>query len=82
MNLINPNNAYFNLINSYNIGSINYSTHTNYDNNAQVKWFIFWWQSIPGFNNNIPYNNTTLTNWWDLFYNWDDTIRNNKTLWK
>jgi hypothetical protein len=53
---------------------------SNYANDAQVKWFIYWWQSIPGLNNTIPYNNSTLTNWWDIFYNWDDAIKNKTKL--
>lgn len=48
----------------------------------QGGWLIYWMQSIPGKNNGIPYGNFTITDWWDLFYNWDDTIRNNKTLWE
>lgn len=55
---------------------------SNYDNDAQVKWFIYWWQSIPGYNNTIPYNNTTLENWWDIFYNWDEAIKSKKKLYK
>jgi hypothetical protein len=54
---------------------------SNYANDAQVKWFIYWWQSIPGLTNQIQYNGKQLTNWWDLFYNWDDAIKNKKTLW-
>ena len=41
-------------------------------------------QSIPGFENNIDYlkngNNHELSNWWDLFFNWDNAIINDKTL--
>ena len=48
----------------------------------QGGWLIYWMQSIPVKNNGIPYGNFTITDWWDLFYNWDDTIRNNKTLWE
>lgn len=54
---------------------------TNYSNDAQVKWFIYWWQSIPGLDNKIKYNDKQLTNWWDVFYNWDEAIKNKKTLW-
>lgn len=54
---------------------------TNYANDAQVKWFIYWWQSIPGLDNKIQYNGKQLTNWWDLFYNWDDAFKNKKKLW-
>ena len=127
----------------------------NYSNDAQVKWFIFWWQSVPGHlnnvkfskhtinisqididntdsldkniyveyyneynskqikkyktskvyiddifsegnvkiyyfdkNKNIVYNTIstsiktigTLNNWWDIFYNWDDAIKNKTKL--
>ena len=53
---------------------------------SSYKWFIYWFQSIPGENNNIPYlrggEEFTLTNWWDLFYNWDEAITDNRTLWE
>ena len=55
---------------------------SNYDNDAQVKWFIYWWQSIPGYNNTILYNNSSLENWWDIFYNWDEAIKSKKKLYK
>lgn len=50
------------------------------------KWFIYWFQAFPSLNNNINYKlsngiNTRLSNWWDLFYNWDNAIKNKKTLW-
>jgi len=58
---------------------------SNINNDPQTKWLITWFQSIPGENNNISYNrdgrNYKLTNWWDLFYNWDNSINQNKTLW-
>ena len=58
----------------------------SYSNDSHTKWLLYWFQSIPGEDNNIPYEkdgvNYTLTNWWDIFYNWDDTISNNKTLWE
>lgn len=129
----------------------------DWNKNAEVKWFIYWWQSIPGLDNNIKFskytinisqididksdsldknvyveyidgfnnkqikkynisksyvddifsegelkiyyfnkskipiystissvakNIGTLTNWWDLFYNWDDAITNRKRLFK
>ena len=56
------------------VGSFNYDTDSHY------KWMMFWFQSIPGDNNNIPYNNTTLSNWWDILYQWDNTMLNRKTL--
>ena len=55
-------------------------------NDTQYKWLLYWFQSMPGENNNIPYIkdgiNYKLTNWWDLFYNWDGVITENKTLWE
>ena len=47
----------------------------DYNQDAQTKWFLFWWQSIPGYNNGITDNGKIMTNWWDIFYNWDDNIK-------
>lgn len=58
----------------FNTGTINYSK------DAQVKWFIYWWQSIPGNNNNIIDGNQQMTNWWSIFYNWDDAIKSKTKL--
>jgi len=66
----------------YNIPTVQYYNI----NNDEVQWLITWFQSIPGFENNIDYlrngNNYKLSNWWDLFYNWDNSIIDNKTLWE
>lgn len=56
------------------------SGNIDWNKNAEVKWFIYWWQSIPGYNNTITHNNKLLENWWDIFYNWDDAIKNRKKL--
>ena len=68
--------------NVLDIRNNNYS----YSNDPHLKWLLYWFQSIPGLDNNIPYTkndtNYTLTNWWDLFYNWDEAITNDKTLWE
>ncbi len=53
---------------------------SNYENDPHTKWLIFWWQSIPGYNNQIPYGTKTLTNWWDIYYKWDETIKTNRKL--
>ena len=53
---------------------------SNYEMDSHTKWLIFWWQSVPGFNNNIPYGNKTLTNWWDVLYKWDETIKTGRKL--
>ena len=52
----------------------------NYGTDPQVKWFIFWWQSVPGYNNGILDGSTKVNNWWDIFYNWDDAIKNKTKL--
>jgi hypothetical protein len=60
----------------------------SYINNLEYKWHIFWWQSLPGFNNGITkvtgtgaFTKTmTVSNWWDIFYNWDDAIKLKKRL--
>ena len=65
----------------YNIPAVQYYNISN-----EVQWLITWFQSIPGFENNIDYvrdgNNFKLSNWWDLFFNWDNAIINDKTLWE
>ena len=55
-------------------GTVNYST------DPQVKRVIFWWQSVPGYNNGILDGSTKVNNWWDIFYNWDDAIKNKTKL--
>jgi uncharacterized protein YoxC len=52
----------------------------DWNKNAEVKWHIYWWQSLPGYNNNIEDNGKKVTNWWDIFYNWDDAVRSRKKL--
>jgi hypothetical protein len=49
-------------------------------NDPQGGWMIYWFQSIPGDNNKITYGGKQLTNWWDIYYNWDDAIINKKNL--
>ncbi|MCX6211284.1 MAG: hypothetical protein NT104_01795 [Bacteroidetes bacterium] len=70
------------LINSDRWMNINYTIPNPvnlipYDpNDPQLKWLIFWMQSIPGYNNGI----TGVNDWWDLFYNWDNAVKNNSKL--
>jgi len=64
------------------------SGDVNYTNNSEYKWHIFWWQSLPGENNKITTTTgigsfaktMTVSNWWDIFYNWDETIKLKKRL--
>jgi uncharacterized protein YoxC len=79
INMISP--AYNNIVN------INYNNDISYPNpnqmlgaTTEIKYHVFWWQSIPGFNNNIEDNGKKINNWWDIFYNWDDTKLHKKKL--
>jgi hypothetical protein len=52
----------------------------------ETMWHIFWQQSVPGRDNNISYirdgKEMVLTNWWEIFYDWDAAIMQGKQLWK
>ena len=54
-------------------------------NDPQGGWMIYWFQSIPG-ETLIPFNkenkNYRLSNWWDLFYDWDNANRENHKHWE
>lgn len=39
-------------------------------------WLIYWFQSIPS-DSKITFDNKSMENWWNLFYNWDNTKKNN-----
>ena len=46
----------------------------------QTGWLVYWFQSIPS-EKKIMFDNTkTVDNWWDIFYNWDETMKNKKKL--
>lgn len=49
---------------------------------AQSNWLLYWYQSIPNFDNKLSYKEFQLTNWWDLFYNWDDALKTKRSLYK
>ncbi|MBK6910985.1 MAG: hypothetical protein IPH10_08695 [bacterium] len=46
----------------------------NFGQREESQWYIFWMQSMPGFANTIPYNTTTMTNWWTFTARWDEAI--------
>ena len=65
-----------------------YKSETNRSiigNDPQGGWMIYWFQSIPG-DILIPFNkdgeNYKLSNWWNLFYDWDDAIKENRKQWE
>jgi len=63
----------------YNIPKI--QTQVYDENDGQLKWLIFWFQTIPNSTANILYENNKLENWWDVFYQWDSAFINRKSLW-
>jgi hypothetical protein len=70
---------------NYVMPTSTYKTETSRNvigNDPQGGWMIYWFQSIPSKDNNIPYGNKKLTDWWDIYYNWDDAIINKKNLFK
>ena len=83
----NINNASWkkSIIINYVMPTSTYKTETSRNtigNDPQGGWMIYWFQSIPGENNKLTYGGKQLNNWWDIYYNWDDAIKNNENLYK
>ena len=49
-------------------------------NDPQGGWMIYWFKSIPGYQNDLEIEGRTLKNWWDTFYDWDYHYVNDKKL--
>lgn len=47
--------------------SINWSRVSTADSG----WIKRWMQSLPGYGNNIIWRGTHISNWWDIYANWD-----------
>jgi hypothetical protein len=41
-----------------------------------LKWKVYWMQSIPGANSGLTFNGKRLTNWWLFTGDWDYTMKN------
>ena len=43
---------------------------------SEPAWYIYWMQNMPGFENEIPWDNTgaLMTNWWEFTADWDAAI--------
>ncbi len=62
------------IVNANTWGSVNYNWPQGTTPNVESNWYVFWMQSIPGYNNHIPYSSTReMTNWWEFLSNWDNT---------
>jgi Concanavalin A-like lectin/glucanases superfamily/FG-GAP-like repeat len=38
-------------------------------------WYLYWFQSMPGRGNTIPFNTNRMTNWWQFTGDWDAANR-------
>jgi hypothetical protein len=49
----------------------------------ELQWFMYWLQSIPGYNNKIHYGcQSEVTNWWKIIARWDSCNINNYGLYQ
>lgn len=58
--------------------NLNYSWpgDASFGQKTESQWYLYWMQSIPGLNNQIPYGTNTITNWWEFVADWDQSINN------
>ena len=48
---------------------------------TESQWYIYWMQSMPGFNNEIKYfGDLEMQNWWELVADWDSAISEQRGL--
>ena len=61
-------------------GNVPYQFPNNFLQNifgsvTEPNWYIFWRQSLPGYNNTIPFGANRITNWWQFVGDWDAAQR-------
>lgn len=81
--LVNSSNWVREINIPYNLPTSYYKSETSRDvigNDPQGGWMIYWFQSIPGEDNNLQYNGLNLKNWWDALYDWDYHYTQSKRL--
>jgi len=81
--LVNSSNWVREINVPYNLPTSYYKSETSRDvigNDPQGGWMIYWFQSIPGEDNNLQYNGLNLKNWWDTIYDWDYHYTQSKRL--
>ena len=54
----------------------------NIPQKAETQFYIWWGQNMPGDQNGIPYDTTTMENWWKIIGDWDAAITNGTRLYK
>ncbi len=66
-------------VNADTWGSIQYNWPDENQNaipdRTEGQWYIYWMQNIPGFQNNIPYGEHEISNWWRFLGDWDNSIQ-------
>ncbi len=55
----------------------NWPGESYFSQKTESQWYIYWMQNMPGFNNNITFNSSQMTNWWMFTSNWDSCYNNN-----
>jgi hypothetical protein len=81
--LVNSSNWIKEINIPYNLPTSYYKSETSRDvigNDPEGGWMIYWFQSIPGEDNNLQYNGLNLKNWWDTLYDWDYHYTQSKRL--
>lgn len=74
---IQVNSTYFaSLIYAWPDGNI------NLPQKAESQFYIWWGQNMPGDQNGIPYNSSTMENWWKIIGDWDATITDQTKLFR
>jgi len=48
--------------------------NSSFAQRKETQWYIYWWQSVPGFVNPIRLGNDYMTNWWRFVGSWDASI--------
>ncbi len=62
------------LVNRDTWGSIpyNWPEADGLEQKVESQWYIYWWQNIPGYQNNISWSAThKMSNWWEFVADWD-----------
>ena len=66
------------LVNVDTYGKLKYSfpdkDHEQIQQLIESKWYIYWMQNMPGYNNGIQYENKVMSNWWEFTADWDKSI--------
>ncbi|MEO0331001.1 MAG: hypothetical protein AAF223_04850, partial [Bacteroidota bacterium] len=48
-----------------------------------AQWHMYWMQALPGATANIPYEEDyIISDWWNIFANWDEAITSNQLLYE